>query len=88
MHAVDVGLVFHNPHQPIVGNGPEGRVLADQMAAMWVAFAKVGDPNTKAFPHWPAYTVDRRETLVINTHSRVVNDPGHDLRLLWDELGV
>jgi carboxylesterase type B len=39
-------------------------------------------------PSWPPYTVERRETLVINTRQRVVNDPGRAFRLLWNELGV
>jgi para-nitrobenzyl esterase len=88
VHATDVALVFHNTHLPIDGDRPVAHMLADKMAAAWVAFAKSGNPSTPAMPSWPAYTAERRETMVINAHQRVVSDPGRTFRLLWNELGV
>jgi para-nitrobenzyl esterase len=88
VHATDVALVFHNTHLPIDGDRPAARMLADKMTAAWVAFAKTGNPNTSDMPSWPAYTVERRDTMVVNTHQRAVSDPGHTFRLLWNELGV
>ena len=88
VHGMDVGLVFHAPHGAIDGDRPAAHMLADKMTAAWVAFATTGNPNTPAMPSWPPYTVERRETMVINTRPRVVNDPGRAFRLLWNELGV
>ena len=89
VHGIDVGLVFHNPQTPIDGDRPVAQHLADRLAATWVAFARTGNPATHdGFPEWPAYTIERRDTLVINKRSRVVSDPGGQFRTLWDELGV
>jgi para-nitrobenzyl esterase len=88
VHATDTALVLHNAHVPIDGDRPVAHELADKMAAAWVAFARNGNPNTPATPSWPPYTVERRETLVINTRQRVISDPGRTFRLLWNELGV
>jgi para-nitrobenzyl esterase len=87
VHATDVALVFHNAHLPIDGDRPVAHMLADKMTAAWVAFAKTGNPNTPDMPSWPPYTVERRETMVINTSQRALSDPGHAFRLLWNELG-
>jgi carboxylesterase type B len=35
---------------------------------------------------WPAYTAERRSTLVIGETTDVVDDPLADLRDLWDDL--
>jgi para-nitrobenzyl esterase len=84
VHGTDQDLVFHAPHGAIDGDRPAAHMLADKMTAAWVAFATTGNPNTPAMPSWPPYTVERRETMVINTRQRVVNDPGRDFRLLWN----
>jgi para-nitrobenzyl esterase len=88
VHATDTALVFHNTHLPIDGDRPAAHMIADKMAAAWVAFAKTGTPNTPAMASWSPYTLEQRATMVINTHQRVVNDPGRSFRLLWNELGV
>jgi para-nitrobenzyl esterase len=88
VHGTDVQLVFHAYRGAIGGGGTDAKTLADKMAAMWVAFAKTGDPNTSAIPRWPAYDAQTRATMVFDTNTRVENDPRHDFRLLWDELGT
>jgi para-nitrobenzyl esterase len=88
VHGTDVQLVFHAYRGAIGGGGTDAKALADKMAAMWVAFAKTGDPNTSAIPHWPAYDAQSRATMIFDTTTRVENDPGRDLRLLWEELGT
>ncbi|HYL11174.1 MAG TPA: carboxylesterase/lipase family protein [Candidatus Acidoferrales bacterium] len=87
VHGTDVGLVFHSSRGTICGGAPEARVLADKMAAMWVAFAKSGDPNTSAIPRWPAYDAQTRATMIFDKDTRVENDPRREFRLLWEELG-
>lgn len=87
VHGVDVPLVFHSYRGSICGGSAEARVLADQMAAAWVAFARTGNPNDKALPDWPTYNAQTRSTMVFGKETRVENDPGRELRLLWEELG-
>jgi para-nitrobenzyl esterase len=88
VHGTDVQLVFHAYRGAIGGGGTDAKTLADKMAAMWVAFAKTGDPNTSAIPHWSAYDAQTRPTMVFDTNTRVENDPRRDFRLLWEELGT
>lgn len=87
VHGTDVQLVFHAYRGAIGGGGKDAKALADKMAAMWVAFAKTGDPNTSAIPHWPAYDAQTRATMIFDTNTRVENDPRAEFRKLWDELG-
>jgi para-nitrobenzyl esterase len=86
VHVTDVPLVFHNIEgHPLTGSGPDSRRMADQMAAGWVAFAKTGNPNHAGIPDWPAYTPDKRQTMIFNQTSRVENDPWSELRAVWSE---
>jgi para-nitrobenzyl esterase len=88
VHGTDVQLVFHAYRGAIGGGGSDAKALADKMAAMWVAFAATGDPNTPAVPHWPAYDAQARATMIFDSNTRVDNDPRRDFRLLWEELGT
>ncbi|MFC6935920.1 carboxylesterase family protein [Actinomadura yumaensis] len=45
----------------------------------WLAFVRDGAPG----PSWPAYTARRRETLIIDEASRVVDDPNAERRRAW-----
>ncbi len=75
-HSLDLAFVFDNVAKSaaMVGTGPEPQILADQMSAAWIAFARTGNPNTPALPHWPAYEIKDRATMVFNTTSAVVKD--------------
>jgi para-nitrobenzyl esterase len=85
-HVTDVPLVFHNTDgQLITGTGADSRRMADQMAGAWVAFAKSGNPNHAGIPDWPAYTPDKRQTMIFNRTSRVENDPWGELRATWSD---
>jgi len=55
--------------------------LADKVSDAWIAFARTGDPNTPKLPHWPVYDLQDRATMVINSVSKVVNDPLREQRL-------
>ncbi len=88
VHGTDVGLVFHSARGSICGGGPDAKALADKMAAAWVAFARTGDPNNSAIPHWLAFDAQVRATMIFDKECRVENDPRREFRLLWDELGA
>jgi para-nitrobenzyl esterase len=60
--------------------------MADQMSEAFLAFARTGDPNCKAIPRWERYGLDRRQTMVFNTPSRLVDDPRGDERRLFEKV--
>jgi hypothetical protein len=74
-HALDVPLVFDNVESTrnLVGPGSEPQRMADLMSSAWIAFARAGNPNNKALPHWPAYDVNNRATMIFNLDSRLID---------------
>jgi para-nitrobenzyl esterase len=86
IHGMDVSLALHNPVPPLAGNTPETKTMAEKLSSVWLAFAKTGNPNNKAIPHWPPYNADQRPTMIFDLNTRVENDPAHDIRLLWDDM--
>ena len=67
-------------------HGEVAHTLSARIAATWTAFARSGKPDNPAIPHWPAYTVADRATLVLDRECRVANDYGRETRLLWKEI--
>jgi para-nitrobenzyl esterase len=83
-HAIDLPFTFDTVDTADTSAGfPGAQQLGDAMSATWAAFARNGTPDNAAIPHWPAYTLADRATLVLDTTCRVDNDPGRDARLLW-----
>ena len=82
-HASDIQLVFDNLDKPgATAIGPTAQPMADQMSEAFLAFARTGDPNCRAIPRWEGYGLPRRQTMVFNTPSRMVDDPrGAERRL-------
>ncbi|HEY3800792.1 MAG TPA: carboxylesterase family protein [Caulobacteraceae bacterium] len=84
VHGHDVDASFHIARSPIAGAGTsEGHLMADRLASAWVSFAKTGDPNCDAIPHWAPYDATTRATMIFDTHTRVENDPRRAFRELW-----
>ena len=75
-HSLDLPFVFDNVAKSasMVGNGPEAQIMADQMSAAWIAFARTGNPNVPALPQWAPFKVADRTTMVFDAKSRIVND--------------
>jgi para-nitrobenzyl esterase len=88
VHGVDVSLVFHRAESVMHGGVPRARQIAGELASAWVNLARSGDPNGDGVPTWPAYTAQRRSTLVVGETTEVVDDPIGDLRVLWNELSA
>ena len=87
-HALDIAFVFDNVARStsITGSGPDQQRLADLMSDAWIAFAKTGNPNTRALPQWPRYTQATRATMIFDTEPKVVVDPDRAERELLQEL--
>lgn len=82
-HASDIQFVFDNIAKPgATAIGPTAQPMANQMSEAFIAFARTGDPNCSAIPRWEPYDPGRRQTLVFNTPSQLVDDPrGAERRL-------
>ena len=84
-HSVEHPFVFDNVaiSESMVGaSQAEPQKIAEQISPTWIAFARTGNPNNPAIPHWPAYTTAERATMVFDTQSKAVNHFREDERLL------
>jgi para-nitrobenzyl esterase len=88
-HALDVPFVFNTIDAVgATDRGPVAHELSRCMSATWAAFARTGNPDNPAIPHWPAYTAAGRSTLVFDRTCRVAGDYGREAMLLWKDVVV
>lgn len=83
-HTLDIPLVFGtlNAAGSLTGNSDDARRVSATMQQALLAFARSGDPNHQALPRWEPYTLPRRQTLVFDVESKLVDDPrGAERRL-------
>jgi para-nitrobenzyl esterase len=86
-HAMDVPFVFNTIDLTNATDGGEiARRLANTMSGVWAAFARNGEPDHPAIPHWPAYQLSDRATLIFNSECRVESDPRGEARTLWQDI--
>ncbi len=92
-HTMEMPFKFDHPQfnpmggiTGMIGTNPGRFQTALNMSGAWAAFARNGNPNFEGLPHWPPYTLDKRETMYINAKCRVVSDPWRQERLLWAHL--
>jgi para-nitrobenzyl esterase len=87
-HGLDVPLVFDNVPlaRHMVGTGPDAQRVADQMSAACLAFARVGNPDTRPLPQWPVYDLTRRATMAFDVEPRIVDDPRGGERRLFSQV--
>ena len=85
-HAVEVPFVFENIRVAgqLISKRPDAFALSEKIAAAWVSFARNGNPNVPVLPRWPAYSADKRDTMLFNNESRVVQDPDRAARLAME----
>jgi len=79
-HSVEHAFVFDNVAKSASMVGPETaetKTMADAMSGAWVKFAKTGDPG------WPAFTPEKRMTMVFDAKPHVAEDPNKAARLLF-----
>jgi para-nitrobenzyl esterase len=66
---------------------PEAEELSQQIAGAWARFARTGDPNHEALPHWEKYSVAKRSTMVFDVgKTALVSQPAHDELILLSTL--
>jgi para-nitrobenzyl esterase len=85
-HAMEIPFKFNHPDS--VRSKREDRFKAARnMSRAWASFARSSNPSHDEIPNWPAYTLETRATMFLDAECKVVNDPYHEERLLWQQLG-
>lgn len=88
-HAMEIVFKFNHPeNSPNAGVRPERFEAARNMSRAWAAFARTGNPSAEGLPRWPAYTLEKRETMILDAQCKVVEDPNGPERALWRELAI
>ncbi len=86
-HALDVPFTFDTIDLTnATDRSPQAHRLAEIVSGTWARFAHTGRPAHEGMPEWPAYTTDRRATMMLDTPCRVEDDPGAETRRLWEEI--
>ena len=91
-HAAEIAFTFNSfadGTSPLVlydGNDPVVQDLAKRWSNTVIAFAKTGDPNGAGLPHWPRYSAQNRQTLILDSNPRVEADVDQDQRRLWESV--
>jgi para-nitrobenzyl esterase len=96
-HTIEIPFVFGNviteAGTVMTGGGAEAAALAKTVSRAWVEFARTGKPAAPGLPAWPTYSTERRESMHLDTTSRVAPymDPAmvglfHDK--LWKQAGL
>lgn len=80
-HCADIPFVFHNTELVPVTQVPGvTEKLEKQIFDSVIAFARTGDPDNPAIPHWPASAPEEEQTMVFSGHTCVKTN--HDAGLL------
>jgi para-nitrobenzyl esterase len=76
-HASEISFVFDNAEicDHYSAGDPAAAVLSKQMSTAWVSFARTGNPNHGALPHWPAYAEPSRATMYFDAPCALRNNP-------------
>jgi para-nitrobenzyl esterase len=84
-HTLDIPLVFGtvNAQGSIAGTGLASRAVSSAMMNAFIAFARVGNPNTRGLPRWPRHSLPERQTMIFDRRMRVENDPRRAERELF-----
>jgi len=81
-HGSDIAFVFDNLAASRA-SGPEAERMVEHFSGAFTAFARTGDPNHAGFPTWTPYSLERRETMLMDVVPRLENDPRGEERKLF-----
>ncbi len=84
-HAFDIPLAFDNVDKEgsTTGTGEAARRVADQLSRAFINLARNGDPNHDGLPKWQQHTLPKRQAMVFDENTRLVNDPRRGERELF-----
>ncbi len=89
-HTIDIPFMFDNIAlaEAQVGSAAEQLAAANGLAAtmseMLITYARNGNPNFAGLPHWPAYDLKTRSTMMWERTPRIENDPRGAERVFAD----
>lgn len=83
-HCADICFWFYNTNLMLThtGGGARPRNLSEKMSDALLQFMKTGNPNGGSLPEWPAFSVEKGETMILNDICEVKNDPDREARKL------
>jgi para-nitrobenzyl esterase len=88
-HGFELPFVFDNVGGAVLEPSPSRLRLAAEMSEAWLAFARDGEPGHDGLPHWPAYDLHQRATMIFDRdRSELEPDPCGDDRVAWDGMAV
>ncbi len=81
-HCLDICFWFRNTDRMVThtGGGKIPRLLSDKMSDALLNFIRTGNPNGGNLPHWPQYTSEKGEVIILNNEIKVENDPDREAR--------
>jgi para-nitrobenzyl esterase len=91
MHTIDIPFMFDNiaMAEAQVGSSPEqlaaANALAATMSEMLITYGRTGNPNFAGLPHWPAYDLKNRSTMIWEHTPHIENDPRGTERVFADK---
>jgi len=76
-HGIDGTFYFDNTETVNIAKGNvQAQALAKRVSTAWANFAKDGKPpHADGLPAWPAYSLERRETMIFSATPQIENDP-------------
>jgi para-nitrobenzyl esterase len=91
-HAMDITFKFNNEtpaNDPgfLSGNNPNRFIASRNMAALWTSFARTGVPTAVGVPEWPAYNLEERPTMRIDTKCEVIYNRFNEELAMWRSIG-
>ncbi|MDH6309056.1 para-nitrobenzyl esterase [Dysgonomonas sp. PFB1-18] len=86
-HCLDISFWFLNTDLMLThsGGGTRPRKLSYKMADSLLNFARTGNPNCASLPHWPEFSLENGETMILNDNCEVKNDPDKEGRAVLTE---
>jgi len=83
-HCLDICFWFYNTDLMLThtGGGARPRRLSEKMSNALLQFMKKGNPNGGGLPEWPAFTVAKGETMILDDQCEVKQDPDKEAREL------
>ena len=91
-HAMDITFKFAN-ETPENGEGflsggrPERFIASRTMAELWATFARTGRPAAAGAPEWPAYNLEDRPAMRIDTQCEVIRNRFSEELAMWRSIG-
>uniref|UniRef100_UPI0035644BA1 carboxylesterase/lipase family protein n=1 Tax=Draconibacterium sp. TaxID=1965318 RepID=UPI0035644BA1 len=74
MHALDIPFKFYNVEGGMAGTKDDRFEASQNFTSLWTSFARNGKPAAKGQPEWPAYNLQERSLMRIDTECSVIND--------------